>query len=84
MFSKNIPVGIMQGRLVPKVNGNYQAFPLENWAKEFEIAASIGLECIEFIFDDHNGKRKGGNFERFSKTFIQKYQQENKTFNLEY
>ena len=54
MFSKNIPVGIMQGRLVPKVNGNYQAFPLENWVKEFEIAASIGLECIEFIFDDHN------------------------------
>lgn len=36
------------------------------------------------IFDDHHGKRKGGNFERFSKTFIQKYQLENKTFNLEY
>lgn len=36
------------------------------------------------IFDDHNGQRKGGNFERFSKSFIQKYQQENKTFNLEY
>ena len=36
------------------------------------------------IFDDHNGQRKGGNFERFSKTFIQRYQQENKTFNLEY
>lgn len=41
----------MQGRLLPKFNGNYQAHPIGLWQKEFEIAKSIGFDCIEFILD---------------------------------
>ena len=41
----------MQGRLLPKFQGRYQAHPKEYWQKEFEIAKKIGLDCIEFILD---------------------------------
>ena len=41
----------MQGRLLPKVNGRYQAHPTGSWETEFPIAAHLGLDCIEFIFD---------------------------------
>ncbi len=44
-------LGIMQGRLLPKFNGRYQAHPLGYWEDEFSIASDLGLECIEFIFD---------------------------------
>ena len=43
--------GIMQGRLLPKYKGQYQAFPKDNWSDEFSIASNIGLDFIEFIFD---------------------------------
>ncbi|MFA5104894.1 MAG: sugar phosphate isomerase/epimerase [Candidatus Margulisiibacteriota bacterium] len=48
--SKN-PVGIMQGRLSPSLNGKIQFFPWKTWENEFAIAASLGLSEIEFIFD---------------------------------
>jgi len=41
----------MQGRLLPKYKGNYQAHPVGYWQKEFEISQDIGLDCIEFILD---------------------------------
>jgi sugar phosphate isomerase/epimerase len=41
----------MQGRLLPKYLGRYQAHPVNYWQKEFEIASEIGLDCIEFILD---------------------------------
>lgn len=41
----------MQGRLLPKYQGRYQAHPVDYWENEFRIAADIGLDCIEFIFD---------------------------------
>ena len=44
-------IGIMQGRLLPKYKGRYQAHPVGYWEKEFPIAEKIGLQCIEFIFD---------------------------------
>jgi L-ribulose-5-phosphate 3-epimerase len=44
-------VGIMQGRLLPPVNNAIQAFPEHRWQEEFALAAEIGLDCIEFIFD---------------------------------
>lgn len=44
-------IGIMQGRLLPPVNNAIQAFPEHGWQKEFSLAAEIGLDCIEFIFD---------------------------------
>jgi len=44
-------IGVMQGRLLPKYKGRYQAHPVGYWQKEFPIAKSLGLGCIEFILD---------------------------------
>jgi len=44
-------VGTMQGRLLPKYQGRYQAFPIGNWQDEFVVAQECGLDLIEFIFD---------------------------------
>ena len=41
----------MQGRLLPKYQGRYQAHPIGYWQDEFVIAKKIGLDCIEFILD---------------------------------
>ena len=41
----------MQGRLVPKYQGRYQAFPIGMWEDEFKIAQECGLDLIEFILD---------------------------------
>ena len=43
--------GVMQGRLLPKFNGLYQAHPVDYWQDEFYIAKDIGLEVIQFILD---------------------------------
>jgi len=47
----NNKIGVMQGRLLPKHNGRYQAHPIGYWQDEFQIAQQIGLDCIEFILD---------------------------------
>tara|TARA_X000000950_G_C13874486_1_gene644249 strand:- start:1287 stop:2114 length:828 start_codon:yes stop_codon:yes gene_type:complete len=44
-------IGVMQGRLLPKFKGKYQAHPLGYWENEFQIAADLKLDCIEFILD---------------------------------
>lgn len=44
-------IGVMQGRLLPKYMGRYQAHPIGYWGDEFEIAASLNLSYIEFILD---------------------------------
>ena len=44
-------IGIMQGRLVPPLDNRIQAFPRENWAAEFDLAAAARLDCIEWIYD---------------------------------
>ena len=60
----------MQGRLLPKYKGNYQAHPIGYWQSEFKIAQDIGLDCIEFILDfnkaDENPllKISGYNFDK--------------------
>ncbi len=41
----------MQGRLLPKYQGRYQAFPIGNWQDEFKVAKECGLDLIEFILD---------------------------------
>jgi hexulose-6-phosphate isomerase len=41
----------MQGRLLPPVGTRIQAFPAEGWPAEFALAAEVGLDCIEFIFE---------------------------------
>jgi len=43
--------GIMQGRLLPKLNNRYQAHPIGYWQDEFLLAKELGLSLIEFIFD---------------------------------
>ncbi len=44
-------IGVMQGRLVPKYQGRYQAFPVGMWQDEFIVAKECGLDLIEFILD---------------------------------
>ena len=44
-------IGAMQGRLVPKYQGRYQAFPIGMWQDEFKVAKECGLDLIEFILD---------------------------------
>jgi hexulose-6-phosphate isomerase len=44
-------IGIMQGRLVPPVDGRIQAFPAEQWREEFPRARAAGLGSIEWIYE---------------------------------
>jgi len=44
-------IGVMQGRLVPKYQGRYQAFPIGMWQDEFKVAQECGINLIEFILD---------------------------------
>jgi L-ribulose-5-phosphate 3-epimerase len=46
-------LGIMQGRLVPPMEGRFQAFPRGRWAEEFPNAAAAGLDAIEWIYDSY-------------------------------
>jgi len=41
----------MQGRLLSKYKGRYQAHPVGFWQEEFRVASEIKLDCIEFILD---------------------------------
>ena len=50
MILKN-KIGIMQGRLLPKYLGKYQAHPVGYWQEEFNVANHLSLDCIEFILD---------------------------------
>jgi L-ribulose-5-phosphate 3-epimerase len=50
-------IGIMQGRLLPPLNGRFQAFPAERWREEFPKAADAGLSCIEWIFEKPDEER---------------------------
>jgi hexulose-6-phosphate isomerase len=45
-------IGIMQGRLSPRVNGKIQAFPFENWMREFQSAKELGFSSIEWIVEN--------------------------------
>ncbi|MBF0211937.1 MAG: sugar phosphate isomerase/epimerase [Magnetococcales bacterium] len=47
----NAPIGFMQGRLSPLVNGRIQAFPEATWRQEFEIAGKNGLRMMEWTLD---------------------------------
>ncbi len=50
-------LGVMQGRLLPKYQGRYQAHPVGYWQDEFQIAGKLGLGLIEFIFDYDQAER---------------------------
>ena len=44
-------IGIIQGRLSPRIDGKIQAYPADTWQKEFEIAKEIGYSAIEWIVE---------------------------------
>ena len=46
-----VAIGIMQGRLLPPIDGRIQAFPAGQWPAEFPRARQVGFDLIEFIFD---------------------------------
>ena len=46
-------LGIMQGRLIPPMEGRFQAFPRGCWAAEFPKASAAGLGAIEWIYDTY-------------------------------
>lgn len=54
MKTDNPKIGILQGRLTPARGRGIQFFPFGEWQKEFEIAAQLGLDNIDFIFDLEN------------------------------
>jgi len=41
--------GIIQGRLLPPVDGHIQEFPKDNWKEEFELIKELGMTHIEWI-----------------------------------
>ena len=45
-------ISIMQGRLVPPLDGRIQTFPRDRWRDEFARAREAGLDGIEWIFDE--------------------------------
>src|SRR5215471_1197176 len=53
MMTVQRKLGIMQGRLVPPMEGRIQAFPRDCWAAEFPNAAMAGLGAIEWIYDTY-------------------------------
>ncbi len=46
-----LPIGIMQGRLLPKIDEKIQRFPAEQWRNEFPLAERAGLKLIEWIYE---------------------------------
>ena len=50
-MSNKIQLGIMQGRLLPKYKGRFQAHPVSYWSEEFPLAQERNLDLIEFILD---------------------------------
>ena len=47
----------MQGRLLAKYQGRYQAHPIGYWQDEFFQAKDLGLDCIEFILDFNDAEK---------------------------
>ncbi|MBI2953572.1 MAG: TIM barrel protein [Chloroflexi bacterium] len=45
------PIGIMQGRLSPPIDGRIQAFPSHTWRQEFAVAADLGFSCLDWVYD---------------------------------
>lgn len=50
-------IGIQQGRLSPRLNGKLQAFPHGAWQREFSVAARIGFDAIEWLYETDRSER---------------------------
>lgn len=44
-------LAILQGRLLPPVDGRIQAFPGAEWPNELAMARQVGVDAIEWIFE---------------------------------
>lgn len=49
--------GIMQGRLLPPIDGKIQAYPGERWRDEFPLAQDCGMDLVEWIFEEKDWKQ---------------------------
>lgn len=47
-------IGMMQGRLSAPKDNRIQFFPRDEWIAEFDAAAKIGFDCIEWLYDFHD------------------------------
>ena len=47
-------IGLMQGRLSPLIGNKIQAFPVNNWQREFKIINKTSLNLIEWTLDYKN------------------------------
>lgn len=50
-------LGVMQGRLLPKYLGRFQAHPVGYWEDEFPLAQGCDLSLIEFILDFNDAEK---------------------------
>jgi L-ribulose-5-phosphate 3-epimerase len=46
-----IDLGFMQGRLCDQIGENIQAFPWDDWRREFKIASEVGFSAMEWTLD---------------------------------
>lgn len=51
MTTGHPPIGFMQGRLCPMVDGRIQAFPWRDWRVEFPAANRLGIGLMEWTLD---------------------------------
>ncbi len=49
--TKDNPIGFMQGRLSPLIEGQIQAFPWPYWQQEFALAQQNGFHLMEWTLD---------------------------------
>ncbi len=49
--SKDSPIGFMQGRLSPLIEGKIQSFPWPYWQQEFTLAQQNGFHLMEWTLD---------------------------------
>jgi hexulose-6-phosphate isomerase len=52
-----LPIGIMQGRLLPPINAKIQCFPADQWRDEFPLAQKAGLQLIEWIYEVYGAEQ---------------------------
>ena len=63
------PIGIMQGRVLPKYIDQLQVFPIDTWREELGVAKDIGFQHIELLWDKQQDiKHAKGLLEAISET----------------
>ena len=72
-------IGFMQGRLSPLVNGKIQAFPWDDWEKEFSLAKDLDLTKMEWTLDQEDLYKNPLLFEEGQKKILELC----KRFNIE-